>query len=133
MRRLLAASALLPLALLATASAAPDAAAATPGNAVYATADGASTGHFGFSGPCNGQVTLTLTLDGVSGDGSTIVRTAKSTMVPDLCNIACLDCPVPFAWTLKGDGVDLAGGGVAPAFSLQGAYAGGALDVHGPV
>ena len=133
MRPLLAASALVPLALLVAASI-PGAAAATPGNAVFVYKDGdASTGHFSFSGPCNGDVTLTLTLDGVLGDGATIVRTAHSTMVPDLCNIACLDCPVPFTWVIKGNDVDLAGGGVVPAFSLQGAFAGGVLDVHGPV
>jgi hypothetical protein len=134
MRPFLAAGALLALALLAAASGLPAATAATPGNAVFVYKNGdASTGRFGFSGPCNGDVTLTLTLDGLLGDGSTIVRTAKSTMVPDLCSIGCLDCPVPFTWVLKGNDVDLAGGGVVPAFSLQGVYAGGVLDVHGPV
>lgn len=134
MRFLPAASSLSVLALLAASGLPAAGAAPQLGNAVFVYKDGdASTGRFSVSGPCNGDVTLTLALDGVLGDGATLVRTAKSTMVPDLCNISCFDCPVPFTWVIKGNDVDLAGGGIVPALSLQGVYAGGALDVHGPV
>lgn len=101
-------------------------------NAVFADAEGAHLASFQWSGGCEGPVELTLTIQRAGGPD---VRTepATSVMVPDLCAIACLDCPVPFAWALHGPRVALAGGGAAglvPVWSLQGPFDEGALEVH---
>jgi hypothetical protein len=106
-------------------------AGAVAGNAVFVDANGAFISDFGFSGPCNGSVTVSLTINRPTGVDHRSVA-AVSTMVPDLCGIGCLDCPVPFVWTIKGAGVQLAGGGVAGGgWSLQGKFQEGVTEARG--
>jgi hypothetical protein len=118
---------------LAALTAMPEASAAPLPNAVFADGTGASPAFLALDGPCNGPVTLTLTIDRVLGADEVRVVSAESFMVPDLCLIACFECVVPFAWTLtnKAEGIELAGGGVVPgAGSLQGTFQDGALEVR---
>jgi hypothetical protein len=100
-------------------------------NTTFVDASGAHPATFSFSGPCNGNVTVTLAISRPSGTDTRVVH-ATSTMAPDLCGIACLDCPVPFVWTIKGGNVVLAGGGVAGGgWSLHGRFQEGVLEVRG--
>jgi hypothetical protein len=131
---------LVPALLLAVASPA----AAVAGNAVYATATGASLADFHYSGACNGPGTVTLVVHAPGGD-QTLTAPVTSTAVGASCGagLGCNGCPpVPegFAWELKGAGVLLVGGGPsvydtytdqAVAFQMQGTFLGGALEAHG--
>jgi hypothetical protein len=107
-------------------------------NAVWTDANGdAHLGVFTYTGSCNGAGTATLALVG----GPTWSVSVASTSVTGECGqgMRCLDCPpVPsaYAWTLKGNGVLLAGGGPsayyqyqtsAVAYALAGEFLGGAL------
>jgi hypothetical protein len=110
---------------------------------VFVDATGAYLADVALSGACNGDATLTVTIHRPSGDD---VRTAAvtSTATPTCgAGLRCLDCPPvpePMVWTLTGDGVLLAGGGAAYyerysdwplAWSLQGPFQDGVLEIHG--
>jgi hypothetical protein len=129
-RTLFAAVAVLGLAFSPPTRAAPGVAL---GNAIFIDSSGAHAAQFSWSGPCNGVGTIILTVSRPSGDDVRTVS-ATSVMVPDLCGIACLGCPVPFAWILTGTKVALAGGGLvafeAGAWSLQGSFAEGVLEAR---
>jgi hypothetical protein len=105
--------------------------AAAP-NGTYVDAAGAHLASVSVCCSCTGLVTITVVLD--DAPTQPLSAQAKSIMAPDLCGIGCLDCPWPFAWTLVGTGVDLAGGGVAgfgATWTMQGAFQGGVLEFHG--
>jgi hypothetical protein len=128
------AAVLVALALLVLPFAAPSAPALIEvTNATFVDASGVHPAVFSWSGPCNGSVRVNVDLlDGPGEPDFTFF--AKSIMVPDLCSIACFDCPVPFSWTLSGAPGVLTGGGVAglgAAWALHGPFAGGALEVRG--
>lgn len=138
--RLLAIAFLLPaLAALAT----PAQAAASADGGLFTDATGAYLADFSLSGACNGAATLTVTIHRLSGDDVRSVAVTSTSVGACGGGLRCLDCPPvpePMAWTLKGDGVLLAGGGVAYyerysdwplAWSLQGPFQEGVLELHG--
>lgn len=139
--RLLAIALLLPALSLA---AQPTAAASSLVGAVFADATGAYIADVTMTGSCNGAATLTVTIHRPAGDD---VRTVgvTSTALSGACGggLRCNDCPpAPYAfpWTLEGDGVLLVGAGTGYyenygywtlAWSLQGPFQEGLLEIHG--
>lgn len=140
--RLLAIALLLPALSLAM----PPTAADPPSvlGAVFADESGAYLADVAMDGACNGPASLTVTIHRPTGDD---VRTADATsfVTSGACGggLRCNDCPpapYPFAWTLEGEGVLLAGGGAGyyenygywtVAWSLQGPFQEGLLEIHG--
>jgi len=100
-------------------------------NATFVDARGPHDATFSWSGACNGPVHLTLVVDTPTGS-DTREADGTSIMVPDLCGIACLDCPYPFVWVIETEGL-LAGGGevLGPLWGLQGPFQDGFLQVRG--
>lgn len=143
--RLLAVLAL-PLLVLAASAAGPASARPSGDAAAYADATGAFAADFSYDGWCDGAGIVTLV---IHRPGGPEVRTAHvtSTAPTGVCGagLSCMDCPpVPtaYAWTLKGTGVLLVGGGPAAyyqyqetplAYSLSGTFQGGALEAAGTI
>ena len=138
--RLLAIVLLLPALSLA---AQPAAATSSVLGAAFADATGAYLADVSLDGSCNGPATLTVTIHRPAGDDVRSVAVTSTSLGTCGGGLSCLDCPpVPtaFAWTLKGDGVLLAGGGGSYyeryrdwplAWSLQGPFQEGVLEIHG--
>ncbi len=112
-------------------------------NAAYA--DAARVVHpatFAYDGPCDGPGTTTVRL---ADTGTVLVARVTSRTIGNACGAGVdrMDCPpVPeaFAWTLRGDGVLLMGGGPGYyyayadqplAYVLAGRYLGGELAAWG--
>lgn len=111
--------------------------------AVFVDDSGAYSADFAWSGSCNGDVVLTLTIHRPGGDDVRSVG-ATSVMVPDACfTPTCFECPpvpLPFAWEINGDGVGLVGAGSSyyytyqnweAAWSLQGPWDEGHVEARG--
>lgn len=138
--RLLAIALLVPALSLA---AQPTAATSSVTGAAFVDATGAYLADASLSGSCNGPATLTVTIHRPSGDDVRTVGVTSTAVGPCGGGLRCLDCPPvpePMAWTLKGDGVLLAGGGAGYyerytdwplAWSLQGTFQEGVLEIHG--
>ena len=145
MRTLLAP--LLALLLLPLLPVAAPAEAARLANGTFVRDDGLVVpADVSWSGPCNGQGFLTVTLHYPTG-ARTWSFLYESTMPIDVCEAVtrCFECPpvpMPFAWTLDNwEGAShLAGGGLAyydaytywnVAYTMQGNYLDGTLEWRG--
>jgi hypothetical protein len=136
---LLSLALVLPLVALAT----PSTASASTEGGLFTDAAGAFPADFSLSGACNGAATLTVTIHRPAGDDVRSVAVTSSAIPTCGGGLRCLDCPPvpePMVWTMKGDGVLLAGGGAAAyeqyndwplAWSLQGPFQEGVLELHG--
>jgi hypothetical protein len=134
---------LAPLAVPSTAASEPFLAQA---DGVYRTAEGALVPvAVTWSGPCNGEGVLTVT---GSLPGQSWSLPMRSAMAADACEAvgpSCYECPplvLPVAWTLKGEGARLVGGGAVyvwstdawdVAWTMQGPFLGGVLEFHGVI
>jgi hypothetical protein len=133
----------LTVSLLALATLPASTAVSDLDGAVFVDGSGAYLADFDWTGECNGPGAITVTIHRPTGDDVRQVA-IDSVMAPDACfPVTCLDCPpvpLPVAWTMKGEGVLLAGGGSAAydhygyielVWSLQGPFQEGTLEVHG--
>lgn len=138
---LLSLAVLLVPALLAPASAGPN----YDRWAAYVSNDGAGGAWFTYDGPCNGVGTLTVTHGSPSGVQKRSV-TVTSSSPTNTCGAAlacasvCPGVPTAYAWTLRGNGVFLAGGGPsylydgtdeALVYVMSGEFLGGYLTAYG--
>ena len=139
--------ALLLLPLVPTAPAAP----VRLSNGTFVSDDGVvSAADVEWSGPCNGQGFLTVTLYRPTGT-QTWSFLYESTMPVDVCNAVsgprCFECPpvpIPFVWTLdnwEGDSHFVGGGSAyydaytywSLAWTMQGSYLDGTLEFRGAI
>ena len=130
------------LAALGASATSATASVSTEGG-LFTDATGVHLADFSLAGACNGAATLTVTIHRPTGDDVRSVDVTSSATPTCGGGLRCLDCPPvpePMVWTLKGDGVLLAGGGAAAyetysdwplAWSLQGPFQGGVLELHG--